>query len=264
MIQFISSDTLPVSPACASTGSAAERSLAPAAPDDLERLGEEIAELATELHTATYRLLVRLREFDAREGWNGFLSCAHWLSWRTGIDLGAGREKVRVARALAQLPLLSGAMERGEVSYSKVRALTRIATPANESQLLEFARSGTAWQVERVVRVWRRTDRLAEAEAESARHESRYLSVRVDDDGSYVVRGRLDPEVGALLQAALDRAAMALVAGEREATLPEESERESTLTEGPGPETGDVEDGAEVPEAPATATSAAGASPAQR
>src|SRR5688572_4049463 len=159
MIQFISADTPLASPTSPSAERAAERSLAPAATDDLERLGEEIAELATELHTATYRLLVRLREFDAREGWNGFLSCAHWLGWRTGIDLGAGREKVRVARALVHLPQLSGALERGEVSYSKVRALTRIATPANESHLLEFARSGTAWQVERVVRVWRRTDR---------------------------------------------------------------------------------------------------------
>src|SRR5688572_14863926 len=139
MIQFISADTPPPAPASPSSAKAADRPLAPATPDDLERLGEEIAELATDLHTATYRLLVRLREFDEREGWNGFLSCAHWLGWRTGIDLGAGREKVRVARALAQLPQLSGAMERGEVSYSKVRALTRIATPANESQLLELA-----------------------------------------------------------------------------------------------------------------------------
>ncbi|HUF27373.1 MAG TPA: hypothetical protein VMM18_10385, partial [Gemmatimonadaceae bacterium] len=60
----------------------------------LERLGDEIAELAAHLHSATYRLLVRLREFDEREGWGGgFMSCAHWLSWRTGIAPGAAREK---------------------------------------------------------------------------------------------------------------------------------------------------------------------------
>ena len=71
-----------------------------------------------------------LREFDERGGWSrGFRSCAHWLNWRTGLDLGAAREKVRVARALAALPLLSAAMARGEVSFSKVRALTRVATP---------------------------------------------------------------------------------------------------------------------------------------
>jgi hypothetical protein len=66
-----------------------------------------------------------LREFDAQSGWNnGFMSCAHWLHWRTGIDLGAAREKVRVAKALAGLPLLSAALQRGEISYAKVRALT--------------------------------------------------------------------------------------------------------------------------------------------
>jgi hypothetical protein len=77
------------------------------------QLGEAIAELAARLHAATYELLVMLREFDQRAGWNtGFLSCAHWLHWRTGIDLGAAREKVRVARALADLPHVGAAMRR--------------------------------------------------------------------------------------------------------------------------------------------------------
>jgi hypothetical protein len=79
-----------------------------------ERLADEIAELAAHLHAATYRLLVLLGEFDAREGWGwGFKSCAHWLSWRTGIAPVAAREKVRVARALGALPLMWEAMERG-------------------------------------------------------------------------------------------------------------------------------------------------------
>jgi hypothetical protein len=128
---------------------------------DLEQLGDEIAELAAHLHAATFRLLARLHEFDRRGGWGGgFRSCAHWLFWRTGIDLGAAREKVRVARALEALPLLSDAMRRGELSYAKVRALTRIATPENEAQLLELARHGTAAHIEKVVRAWRRVDRL--------------------------------------------------------------------------------------------------------
>ena len=100
----------------------------------VEQLGEAIADLAARLHAATYELLVLLRQFDAQNGWNtGFLSCAHWLSWRTGIDMGAAREKVRVAKALTALPRLSGALQRGEVSYAKVRALTRVATPDNEA-----------------------------------------------------------------------------------------------------------------------------------
>jgi hypothetical protein len=86
---------------------------------ELERLGDSIAELAAHLHAATYRLLVMLAEFDRRGGWGGgFRSCAHWLSWRTRINLGAAREKVRVARALEQLPQLSDALRRGELSYA--------------------------------------------------------------------------------------------------------------------------------------------------
>ncbi len=99
----------------------------------LDRLGDEIAELSAHLDAATARLLDLIREFDAREGWaNGFRSCAAWLSWRVGLDLGAAREKVRTARALGTLPLLAQALARGELSYAKVRALTRVATPETE------------------------------------------------------------------------------------------------------------------------------------
>ena len=73
----------------------------------MDRLGDEIAELVAQLDAATARLLVLIREFDARGGWNhGFRSCAHWLSWRVGVELGAARERVRVARALGGLPRL--------------------------------------------------------------------------------------------------------------------------------------------------------------
>ena len=141
-----------------------------------EQLGEAIAELSARIQAATYELLVLIREFDAGAGWNtGFRSCAHWLNWRTGLDLGAAREKVRVARALAELPLLSAAMQRGQLSYSKVRALTRVATPANERSLLDFASCGTAAHVERLVRGWRRVDRVAEAKDTRRRHETREL-----------------------------------------------------------------------------------------
>jgi hypothetical protein len=176
-----------------------------------EHLGEAIAELASRLHAATYELLVLLREFDAQAGWNnGFLSCAHWLSWRTGIDPGAAREKVRIARALASLPRLSGAMQRGEISYAKVRALTRVATPGNEERLLDIAYAGTAAHVERVVRAWRRCDRVAAAQETERRHLHRELHTWVDDDGMLVIRGRLTPELGAVVQRALDAASDAL------------------------------------------------------
>src|SRR5437660_9194547 len=136
-----------------------------------DRLGDEIAELSAHLDAATARLLELIREFDARAGWNtGFRSCAEWLSWRVGLDRGAARERVRVARALAALPRLAQALARGELSYAKVRALTRVATPETEERLLAVGRAGTAEHVERIVRGWRRVDRLAEAQEAARRH----------------------------------------------------------------------------------------------
>jgi hypothetical protein len=171
-------------------------------------LGEVIAELAARMHAATYELLVLLREFDACAGWNnGWLSCAHWLHWRTGIDLGAAREKVRVARALAALPRISTAMQCGALSYAKVRAVTRIATPANERRLVDLALAGTAAHVERLVRAWRRVDRLEGAQQAEQRHQHRSVTLHVDDEGMVVLRGRLTPEIGAVVQRALEAAA---------------------------------------------------------
>jgi Domain of unknown function (DUF222)/HNH endonuclease len=173
-------------------------------PRDLDQLGDEIAELSAHLEAATARLLDLIREFDARGGWgNGFRSCAAWLTWRVGLAPGAAREHVRVARALEMLPRLAQALARGELSYSKVRELTRVATPETEERLLAVGRSGTAEHVERIVRGWRRVDRKAEAREAARQHASRALHVYPDEDGTVRVRGRLTPEVGALLMQAL-------------------------------------------------------------
>jgi len=171
---------------------------------ELDQLGDQIAELSAHLEAATARLLELIREFDARGGWcNGFRSCAHWLCWRIGLDLGTAREKVRVARALATLPLLAQSLARGELSYAKVRALTRVATPETEGRLLGVGRGGTAAHVERIVRGWRCIDRKAEARETKRQHASRALHVHQDEDGTVVLRGRLEPEVGALFMKAL-------------------------------------------------------------
>ena len=171
------------------------------------RLGDEIAELSAHIEIAMARLLDLIREFDALAGWaNGFKSCAHWLSWRVGLDLGAAYERVRVARALPRLPLITAAFTRGEVSYSKVRAMTRVATPETEERLLKFARCGTASHVERLSRAWRRVDRSAENREAAQRFRSRSLSVYQDTDGTWVVRGRLTPELGAVVRQAIDAA----------------------------------------------------------
>ena len=171
---------------------------------EMDRLGDEIAELSAHLEAAGARLLDLIREFDARGGWNtGFRSCAHWLAWRVGMNLGAARQRVRVARALGALPRLAAALAGGELSYAKVRALTRIATPETEERLLAIGKSGTACHVERIVRGWRRVDRLAEIREDMQRHKSRALHVYQDEDGMVVVRGRLTPETGAVLMQAL-------------------------------------------------------------
>ena len=177
-----------------------------AAPPDLDRLGDQIAELSARIQAATYELLCFLHEFNVHRGWEGFRSCAHWLNWRTGLDLGAAREKLRVAAALAELNHVSAAMACGVLSYSKVRAITRVADTANEARLVAVACGATAEQVERLVRAWRRADRAAETDAEQMRLASRSLSTRVDEDGMVVLRGRLTPEVGAVLLRALEAA----------------------------------------------------------
>jgi len=114
--------------------------------DALEELEEEIVILAAHIHASDHRLLTLVAEFDRRRGWElgGHRSCAHWLAYSTGIDLGAAREKVRAARALVELPRIGAAMSRGELSFSAVRALSRVATAENEGDLLELARGCTA------------------------------------------------------------------------------------------------------------------------
>src|SRR5438093_5127127 len=174
---------------------------------NLDQLGDRIAELSAHLDAATAQLLDMIREFDERGGWNnGFRSCAAWLSWRVGLNPGAAREHVRVARKLGMLPRLAQALARGELSFSKVRALTRVATPETEERLLAVGRTGTAEYVERIVRGWRCVDRIAEAREIVRRHKSRALHVYQDEDCMIVIRGRLAPEVGAVLVKALDAA----------------------------------------------------------
>src|SRR5499426_3279706 len=121
---------------------------------ELEQLGERIAEQAAHLDAATHRLLTDLRVFDERGGWHaqGALSCAHWLSWRVGWTLATARDRVRVASKLPEVPAISDALRRGEVSYSKVRAMLRIATPVNEALLLDYARLMPASQLEKTCR----------------------------------------------------------------------------------------------------------------
>src|SRR5262249_25098030 len=130
----------------------------------------------------------------------------HWLNWKCGIAMSAAREKVRVARALESLPQTAAAMERGELSYSNARAITRVACVDTEASLLMIARHGTAEHVERVVRGFRRCKEAAELSREAQQHANRYFKYRYADDGSLVLEGKLPAESGKLLLKALDAA----------------------------------------------------------
>ena len=125
---------------------------------------------------------------------------------KCGIGLGAAREKVRVAHALEGLPKISDEFRQGRISFSKVRAMTRVATPANEDELLNIAWYGTASHVERLVSQYRKLKRLEALEAENQRHELRELNWHVDDDGSYVLKARLTPEQGERIVKAIESA----------------------------------------------------------
>ena len=188
----------------------------PAPSDDFSTIDDDalaaaVSTLAAHIHAATYRLLVLIAELDRREVWaaQGALSCAHWLSWACGIDTHTAREKVRVARALNELPLLSEALAKGELGYSKVRALTRIATSENEDDLLNIGLHGTAQHVEKFVRLYRRAKRAEETERADAQHENRGLTFWHEDDGTVVLHGRFPPEMGARILGALDAAMVA-------------------------------------------------------
>jgi hypothetical protein len=179
---------------------------------------DRVAVLFGEITAATRAFLAALARSDRHRDWEdeGFASCGEWLAWRIGITRGTANEKVRAARALEHLPLISDAMARGELSFTKVRALTRAATPENEADLLTFARAGSAANLERLVRGWKTLDRADEARQERIRHGRRCFSVFPDENGMYVVRGLLSPEVGAALMRAVEAASDALFLERRE------------------------------------------------
>lgn len=133
-----------------------------------------------------------------------YRAIAHWLNWKCGINIGAAREKVRVAHALNKLPGISDKFRKGEVSYSKVRAMTRVATDKNEEYLLKIARHGTAAHVERLVRNYREVKRSEALWHDNERHVMRKLDWYFDDDESLVLKGRFSPEQGMIIKKVLE------------------------------------------------------------
>ncbi len=202
-----------------------------------EQLGEEIASLAAHLDAATHRLLECIRQFDEANGWHdqGAISCAHWLAWRVGLDAATAREKVRVARALGRLPAIDEALRLARLSYAKVRALTRVATPENEAILLDMAEEATGAQLERLCRGFR----TAQAAHEVPAPEERSVRQRLLPGGLVKLELVLSPDEADLILRAIDRARE--VHAEPAAAEPSSHEpSEAVSARAPTPDPGDV------------------------
>ncbi len=198
MIELVSTEV----PAVARQPTTSEDAGRDRVPEPLDQLADRICSGAVRLAAATAAWLRLVAEFDERRGWAGvgITSCAHWLAWRCSLTPGTARQHVRVGRALRRLPLVEAAFVGGELSYSKVRAITRVAEPGTEEELVEFARHATASQVERTVRAWRRAD-----DVDSGRiADRRRFSWWTDDDGMVSIRVRMSAEEGADLLAAIE------------------------------------------------------------
>jgi hypothetical protein len=184
---------------------------------EIDAMGERIAALCAEVDVTMHRLLCELRAFDEAGGWyaQGFTSCAHWLNWRSGVSLGTAREHLRVAHALAQLPRIDEALAAGRLSYSKARAITRVATPATEEKLLETARCSTAAQLEKICRLFGQAqcssakpgpDGTGQTPGEAIAQEDdrRWVRHRVTDDGMVRIELQLLPEEAARVLKAIE------------------------------------------------------------
>ena len=194
--------------------------------DSNDELADKITTLAGQINAANYRFLKLIAEFDRRKAWvgAGIRSCAYWLSWKCGLDMNAAREKVRVARALEGLPGINAGFEKGALSYSKVRAMTRVATELNESYLLMIAEHGTTQHVEKLAGAFRTVSRaeefpgedvmsvvgevdesvvVSDVELERRReqnlYESRCVSCYQDEDGMWIIKAKLPAEAGGLV-----------------------------------------------------------------
>ena len=217
-----------------------------APPINNDQLADQITTLAGQINAANYRFLTLIAEFEQRKAWSGYglKSCAHWLNWKCGIDMGAAREKVRAALALTHLPKTKTAFQKGELSFSKVRALTKIATPKNESFLLNIAEYGTAQHMEKLVKSYRTVDNNLTAEEEHSnitkaqqeskldiakedkQKENRSVICYQDNDGMWIIHAKLPAEEGSLVAKTLKELGDKLAETEIQAeTQPEQKDK---------------------------------------
>jgi hypothetical protein len=172
-----------------------------------EQLGDEIASMSAKVNVVNHQLLTRIRRFDEIDGWfrQGAMSCAHWLTWRIGLDRGAAREKVRVARALGVLPRIDAAFAAGRLSYAKVRAITRVAKTENEERLLDVSLAATGAQLERICRGLRQA-----TATETDMAKERYVRARELGNGLVKLEVVVTPDEAGLIIEAIEHARNAI------------------------------------------------------
>ena len=171
-----------------------------------DRLEADLCQMAADLAAGTARWLRLVAEYDRRRVWEQWecRSMANWLVWHVGISLITARQYVQVASTLCSYPLLEAEFAARRLSYSRVRALCRFITPATEVDLVGLARYATAAQLERFAAGVERAKRVAEPSNAEAQFERRSVTLYLDDDGTWVLRGRLTAEAGTALRRALD------------------------------------------------------------
>ncbi|WFP25978.1 DUF222 domain-containing protein [Gordonia hongkongensis] len=173
-----------------------------------EVLEARVLGYAAQITALTAEFLELVAELDERESWRGpgIHSLAHWLSWKAGIAPRTAHEQLRVAKAIRELPAIRTAFREGRLTYSKVRALTRVATPEREAELVNLALSCTASQLDRAVRAMGQVDRNCGVEEESRPPVESTGRWKWNDDGSLSVSLRLSPLDGARFLAGTVRA----------------------------------------------------------
>ncbi|MCA1841279.1 MAG: DUF222 domain-containing protein [Actinomycetota bacterium] len=169
-----------------------------------ERLESEIVRFSAHIAAATCRWLLLIAEFDRRGAYGAWdaRNTASWLALQCGIDPITAREHVRVARALVKLPLTRSLFSEGRLSYSKVRALTRVGTERNEESLLQVARYGTAAQLERLVRKCKRW--LPSESQGEEEFRNRFMRYHEQEDGTVIIVAQLCAEDAAVFKAAIE------------------------------------------------------------
>jgi hypothetical protein len=189
-------------------------------------LEDRIGALAARINAATAELVALSAELDTSGRWaaHGVRSCAQWLSINIGVDVFTGAEMVRAGHALEELPALRAAFEAGRISFDKIRALTRVATPVNDEVWLRVALHASGGQFARICRGARLT--LAADDPRRAGDALLNRGVRVwwRDDGMLELMAVLPKEDGAIVMAAIEAVAHVVASEHRHVPSPDQPE----------------------------------------